>query len=405
MPTKRTIVIITHVFVPDPASVGQHVADAAMELAKRGNRVIVFTANRGYENPRVKYPARETSSGVEVVRLPFSSFGKTRIFARVTASITFLLQAIIRCLFVKHIDTVLVTTTPPLAPIAGIIVAGVRRAQLKYWVMDLNPDQAVAMGIVPAEAASVRIFECINRQMLRQADDIVALDLAMADRIRKKGEIGGRLHVLPPWPLEDVVDPVLPDENPWREAYGLQDKIVVMYSGNHTQANPLSTFLQAAQRVTDLKVLLFVFVGGGPGKRDIEQLQLPNVMSLPYQPLETLRYSLSAGDVHLVSIGEALVGIIHPCKAYGAMAVSRPIVALGPKESHLAHLVEEYKNGWLIKHGDVDSAEQVFRKIASLGKAALHEMGLSAQAVVRDRLNRTMLNEKFCNIVERGSIH
>jgi len=304
----------------------------------------------------------------------------------------------------KRLDAVLVTTTPPLGPIAGIVIAGLKRARLKYWVMDLNPDQAVAMGIVSARAVSVWLFERINRLMLRMSTDIVALDHPMAERLRRKGKIYGRLHILPPWPLEDIAKPVSPTENPWRKAHGLGDELVIMYSGNHSMANPLGTFLMAAQRVTDVGNLRFIFIGEGPGKRDVEQLRLPNVMSLPYQPLETLRYSLSAGDVHLVSIGDALVGIVHPCKAYGAMAVSRPIVALGPKESHLANLVDEGKAGWLISHGDVDATEKVFRTIAALGRPTLCEMGIRAQAVVRDRLNRSLLNGMFCDILERGTI-
>ena len=41
--------------------------------------------------------------------------------------------------------------------------------------------------------------------------------------------------------------------------------------------------------------------------------------------LATLRESLSAADVHVVSLGADMVGIIHPCKVYGAMAVlARP---------------------------------------------------------------------------------
>jgi len=45
---RKTILIISQTFVPDPASVGQHMADVAQEMARHGHRVIVFTANRGY---------------------------------------------------------------------------------------------------------------------------------------------------------------------------------------------------------------------------------------------------------------------------------------------------------------------------------------------------------------------
>src|SRR6478752_4509780 len=56
---KDTIVIFSQVFIPDPASVGQHIADVAFELVRRGYRVRVYTSRRGYDDPTQKYPKRE----------------------------------------------------------------------------------------------------------------------------------------------------------------------------------------------------------------------------------------------------------------------------------------------------------------------------------------------------------
>ena len=117
-----------------------------------------------------------------------------------------------------------------------------------------------------------------------------------------------------------------------------------MYSGNHSPSNPLSTLLSAAQRLKDDPKIRFLFVGGGIIKKELEAFvrehNLSNVTCLPYQPLEELRYSLSAADVHVVSLGEKMVGIIHPCKVYGAMAVGRPVLYFGPRPSHISDLLD-----------------------------------------------------------------
>jgi hypothetical protein len=55
------VLVISQTFVPDPASVGQHMADVAMELARRGYDVRVYASGRGYEDSSVKYPRRENS--------------------------------------------------------------------------------------------------------------------------------------------------------------------------------------------------------------------------------------------------------------------------------------------------------------------------------------------------------
>ena len=44
--TKRSYVFVTQVYVPDPNATGQHLADVAEELARRGHEVVVYTSNR-----------------------------------------------------------------------------------------------------------------------------------------------------------------------------------------------------------------------------------------------------------------------------------------------------------------------------------------------------------------------
>src|SRR5439155_1950251 len=143
------------------------------------------------------------------------------------------------------------------------------------------------------------------------------------------------------------------------------------------------TLLDAAVRLKDDPGIKFLFVGGGIGKREVEQYiqqyNLSNVVSLPYQPLEDLRYSLSAADVHVVSLGGDMVGIIHPCKVYGAMAVARPILFLGPRPSHISDLLEQHEFGRHISHGDVDAAEKAVMDFYNTDRDELLRMGETAQ--------------------------
>ena len=40
------------------------------------------------------------------------------------------------------------STSPPFCGVAGAIISKLRRVPFKYWLMDLNPDQMVAMKIL-----------------------------------------------------------------------------------------------------------------------------------------------------------------------------------------------------------------------------------------------------------------
>jgi len=399
---RRTFLFLSQVYLPDPASVGQHLADAAAELVRRGHRVVVLTSNRGYDDPAVVYPRRELIDGVEVRRIPWTSFGKQALPLRLLAGISFTLQAIVRGLRVGPIDAILVSTTPPLVPFAALALGALRRSPIKYWVMDLNPDQLIALGVLKQSSLPARAFEWLNRRILQRAADVVVLDRFMATRVNRKLDVAAKLTLLPPWPHEEHLEPIDHDANPFRRRHGLAGKTVVMYSGNHGPSNPITTLLEAAKRLRDVPNLVFLFVGGGTGKHEVEESAGLNVLSLPYQPLSELKYSLSAADVHVVTVGDGIVGIVHPSKVYGALAVARPVLLVGPAECHVTDILEGTEIGWRVSQGDVDGAERVLREIAQAHPAELARRGAAGRRVVQGRLSKAALCGRFCDVLERG---
>ncbi len=398
---RRTFLILSQVYVPDPAAVGQHMADAAGELVRRGHRVVVLTSDRGYDDPSVRYPRKDTVDGVEVRRIPLTSFGKSSIAMRLLGGVSYTLQAIVRSFALRPLDVVLVSTAPPMASIAAVVIGALRRVPIKYWVMDLNPDQLVALGVIRPTSPVARVFDRLNRIILRRASDVVVLDRFMAARVNRKLDVSRKLAIIPPWPHEDHLDAVEHGDNPFRRHHGLNGKRVVMYSGNHGPSNPIATILAAAKRLSDLPDMIFMFIGGGIGKKEVDDAAGPTIRSLPYQPLRELRFSLSAADVHLVTVGDAVVGVVHPSKVYGALAVARPVLLLGPAGSHVGELIDEHEIGWRISHGDVDGAERVLREIAAAPPGELAARGARAKALASTRLSKAALCGAFCDVVER----
>lgn len=401
MSAQKSFVFITQVYVPDPAAVGQHLADAAEELAARGHSVTVYTSRSGYDDPSVTYPSRENVRGVDVRRLPLSSFGKSSILIRVAGGLAFVGQAVVRSLTRRRIDAVVVSTSPPMASLGALALGALRRTRVKYWVMDINPDQLVALGMARPGSASVRAFEWLNRRILARADDVIVLDRFMAERVVSKHDVGSKLTVLPPWPAEDPPEMVGHPENPFRSAHAPDDRILLMYSGNHGPSNPLTTILEAAKRVADDPRLAFMFVGGGVGKREVDEAASPNIISLPYQPQSGLRYSLGAADVHIVTVGDAIPGIVHPSKVYGAMAAGRPILLVGPDENHVADILTEHHIGWHVRHGDVEGAVAVLKGIAEMPREELEAMGRRAREVMVSRGGKTGSVARLCDVLER----
>ncbi|MEL6547879.1 MAG: glycosyltransferase family 4 protein [Myxococcota bacterium] len=278
------LLIVTQVFPPDATAVGQYLHDLAVEVAEAGRPVTVVTADRDYSDPSRVYPPFEYRGKIEIIRVPASSFGKASLAHRLAGAASFLAQAMARGLRLDDVDRTLVSTSPPLAGAVGWLLKTTRGIPCTYWVMDLNPDQAVAMGLFGERHPAVRAFDLYNARVLKGAQHVVALDEFMAARIRAKYE--RPVEVIPPWPLQAHASPVAHSDNGFRKEQGWDDKTVIMFSGNMSPTSPIDTVVDAAYRLKDRTDLVFAFIGGGAGKEKLTaRLQndpLQNAVVLPY---------------------------------------------------------------------------------------------------------------------------
>jgi colanic acid biosynthesis glycosyl transferase WcaI len=396
--------VFSQVFVPDPASVGQHMADVAVEMARRGHRVRVYCSARGYDDPSVCYPRRENLHGVDVRRLAFASFGKKSLLTRALGTFTFMFQALWLGLFTPRLGGIFFSTSPPLIGVIACMIGLIRGKPVAYWAMDLNPDQLIALGKLTPTSFTARCLEAVNRWILNRSSLVVALDRFMAHRLEQRAKLEGKLLVMPPWPHEEHIEPVDRASNPFVAQHGLAGKFVIMYSGNHSPSNPLDTLLEATLAFKDDDIARFLFVGGGIGKKAVVDFVrdhgLNNILCLPYQPLADLKFSLTAADVHVVSLGAQMAGIVHPCKIYGAMTAGRPVLFFGPSPSHISDLLEKYPIGWHVNHGDATAAVKTIRDIRATQPMKLTEMGRMAQDVLRRELSQKSLCGRFCDRLE-----
>ncbi|HSQ79491.1 MAG TPA: glycosyltransferase family 4 protein, partial [Candidatus Bathyarchaeia archaeon] len=400
------LLVWTCAYPPDPAAVGQYLADAAVGAARLGHRVRVITADRGYEDPRMRYPRYAIDRGVEVVRLGLSSFGKKSLAARLAGQISFSVQALFRGLCGPRPGLILVSTTPPFGIAGAWMLSVLRRVPLVYWVMDINPDQAVAMGMVAPRSVMARVLEGLNRLVLRSAARVITLDSRMADKLSRKAPIRRPIGIIPPWPQEETLSLVPDAGQAFRRAHGLQDKFVVMYSGNHSWVHPLDTVLRAARALEARSDIRFVFVGQGNDKGKVDEAVrrgAPNILSLPVQPQADLGESLAAADAHLVVMGEAMTGIVHPSKIYNAMLAGRPILAIAPPDSHISDIIALDHPGIRVDHGEDGRLAGTIAGLADMDPAERERMGLRARSLVRAQWDQRVLMGRLFEALEESA--
>jgi len=361
------ILLLNEYFHPDVASTAQHSAELALALARQGHDVTVLTGRRVYDGGEQLLPKTDLWQGVRIWRVSSVGLAKTARWQRALHFASLLLTLAWRLLWLGSFDAVVAMTTPPLISWLATVFVRLRGGRLIVWVMDLNPDQAVAAGWLRQGSLAARVLEGLLLKSLRRADRIAVLDRFVRDRLVRKGVPQGKIEVIPPWAHNTAVRYDPEGRQAFRERHGLGGKFVVMYAGNHSPCHPLDTLLQAVERLRQSTQIAFCFVGGGSEFQRVKEFaqakRLEGVLCLPYQPLDQLSAALSAADLHVVVMGNPFVGMVHPCKIYNIMSVGIPVLYIGPSESPIADLLHTGSPaGWAYSamHREEESvAEQI----------------------------------------------
>lgn len=334
--------LLNQTFHPDVAATAQYLTDVARALIARGHHVSVITSRRGYDQPETIFPKKEIWNGIEIHRVRATRFGKGAKWRRAFDFASFMLSCCWQLMLGRRPDVVVALTSPPLISFVAACYAALRGCRFVYWVMDLNPDEAIAAGWLRESSLAARILNWLSEFSLRRADAMIVLDRFMERLLLKKGIPAEKISVIPPWSHDDAVrfDETAREE--FRREHRLSGKFVVMYSGNHSPCHPLGSLLEAALEFKGDPSIAFCFIGGGSEFPRVQQFaaenDLRNIVCLPYQPLDRLAGSLSSADLHVVVMGEKFVGTIHPCKIYNVMQVAPAILYIGPEESHIADI-------------------------------------------------------------------
>ena len=380
------VLLLNQCFYPDVVSTAQHLTDLATALTSRGHKVTVIASDRGYDDPSMRFKRCERWKDIEIVRIPSLSFGKNGRWRRAFSFGSFLLVCAFRLLLSKRFDLVVALTSPPLISFLAALFVKLKGGRLCFWVMDLNPDEAIAAGWLDERSATARLLQRMLRYSFRVANRTIVLDRFMHDRVVAKGVDPARVTIVPPWSHDDAVEYSETGREAFRAQHDLADKFVVMYSGNHSPCHPLDTLLGAARALEPRREIVFVFVGGGSEQAKVRESGLKNVRCLPYQPLNELSGSLSAADLHVVVMGEKFVGIVHPCKVYNIMAVGAPVLYIGPEPSHITDIASQHGNFLLASHGDVEAV------VAAILQATQFRQRQPLISFSKDRLLPQLIN-------------
>jgi glycosyltransferase involved in cell wall biosynthesis len=236
-----------------------------------------------------------------------------------------------------------IVSNPPFAPLLPLFL----RNEFSLLVFDVFPDAIVEYGIVKSNSIIIRLWKWANKKIYKRATHIFTLTTGMSQSLSQYVD-AEKIGIIPLWTSNNFLKPIPKAENPFLHNHNLQNKFLVLYSGNFGIAHHIDLLIDLASKITDKRVM-FVLIGGGPTESKIRQkvinLGLRNCLILSWQEINTLPYSLAAADLSIVTLSENATKLAIPSKVFNYMSVGSPILCITGSGSDLERLILDYNIG------------------------------------------------------------
>ena len=400
------LLFINRYFYPDISATAQLLTELAEDLDARGDCVTVITGNTAYLAGEAQFASREMHHGIRIVRVGFTRFGRSRILGRLSDYLSFWACAFWAAVRMKDQDCLVVLSDPPLLSVCAAIVRFFMPIKTVCWLQDVFPEIAIRAGVL-REGMVARLLRGMARWSLGRMDQVVVIGRCMERYLLSHGLPARTLINIPNWADGRHLRSAPRDNNEFLHQHGLQDRFVVMYSGNHGVVHEYETIVALIRETSSIPQLCFCFVGEGAWKpRLVETAQAEgwqHVVFLPYQPKALLQSSLSAGDIHLVSLRTEMEGLSIPSKIYGIFAAGRPVIFIGPPGSEAAASIREAECGYCVEPGDTQGAVQSL--LAGYhDRLLLEKQGAAARRYFDAHCDRSLATEQFRQVLQRVAV-
>jgi len=402
---NRLLFINLH-YWPDVAATGQNLTDLAEFLAKHDVTTTIITSRLRYQSGSHKAPFHERHNGVDIYRVPATSFGRSSNVGRLLDYATFfILSAFVIIGKIRSFDTVISLTTPPFIGTIGRFVQQFFGKTHLIWSMDLHPEAEFRLGMVQKSSLTARLLTAISRNITKHADYIVSLGKSMSKIIKERYHVDeSKITEIKIWSSRNDISPrdrasclhMLPGV--------FQNRFIVQYSGNMGLVHHFETFCDTIMHFREDDSVGFIFQGDGPRKKEVmsfvRDYELTNVAFLPYVDRSELSCSLAKAHVHWLSLRPEMSGMALPAKTYGYMASARPILFVGSDQSDTANDISQAGCGYIAAPGKAEKLANHIRDLQA-DKALRKSMGLNGHQYFLAHAEEEVCCKQWLNLLHQ----
>ncbi|MEM1291929.1 MAG: glycosyltransferase family 4 protein [Cyanobacteria bacterium P01_H01_bin.162] len=366
------ILIYSYNYHPEPIGIAPLMTELAEGLVKRGHEVRVVTAMPNYPERKI-YPAyrgkgyiTEERNGVTIQRCYVWIRPNPGLLTRFLLESSFVGLSFLKSLQGWRPDVILYTSPslPVSVPVA--LLKLLYRCPTVLNLQDILPEAAIQTGLISNRFA-IRVFETLENFAYRSSTRISVIAEGFRQNLLGKGVPNSKMNIISNWVDVNFIRPMDKYNNAFRQANGLGDKFVVLYSGNIARTQGIQTVIRAAAKLQHLENLVFVIVGEESQLSDLDELRqelgIHNVLLRPFAPRAELPEMLAAADVGLIVQKKNVVGFNMPSKTQVLLASGRPILAAVPAHGTAAQAIRASGGGLVVKPEDPEDLAQAVQNL------------------------------------------
>ena len=157
-------------------------------------------------------------------------------------------------------------SNPPLTTFIPLFT----RKKYSILVYDLYPDSLFSQGFVKHDSFISRWWSKKNRKVFAKAENVFTISDDMKRMVAQYVD-AGKIKVVYNWAHNEHLKPVEKACNTFLKQLKLEDKFIVLYSGNMGMTHDIDVLVDVANALKENKIIHFLFIGEGAKKAIIEQ--------------------------------------------------------------------------------------------------------------------------------------
>ncbi len=410
---KRKMLLYANYFYPELAATAQILTELCQGLKEYYDITVIcsipcYTGVIDDKYKKKKYYYEELD-GIKIIRVRVKDFNKKSKRSRVFHILSYFFNSITATFKVGKQDIVYALSQPPiLGGILGNIGRLITKGKLIYNIQDFNPEQIMAINYSKNKLI-LKLMMFLDKHTCKKSSLVITVGKDMQKTLEQRFKnkevpnnvvINNWMNEKEVYPLKKQVKKVIE----FRKKYDLEDKFVIMYSGNIGLFYDLENIMHIIKKFKDEKNIAFAFVGEGTIKDSLIHIciknDIKNVTFIPYQAKEDLIYSLNSADVHLVTNAKGIKGVSVPSKIYGCLATNVPILGIFEKGTEAWNIVEKSNCGILAETGNYKEIEEKLRMIINKKYEFVKEHQ-TGRKYLEDNFTKDKSIEKYHNEIEK----